>query len=399
MTSTDSTFRLFLLVACFDPSQHESGVFTCDSTYGSPLPCNRARLHQLSFFGLFHIRSSLRLLFGLSNFSLDFAGRHRLRRWILPIPTFPTCNLLTHFARCLQSFARRFDLERHSYQHTGQKPYECPTCHRQFIRQDYLKRHECGATGGGGSKKRESSASAQQAPAVAGLPGFDPSVSAAAMEGLQQIDLATLDIPTFIGSLNLPPPDLSRVPDIDPSEDPAGRSTEELEARIAELKSLLRGTKGQRDQIASLLAQSRNEAMGWMQAAAYFQGQLFAIAAHYGNGTPAAAAPSEEGSGPTTPALPPRPRPTKRARLSEPSADQVERAIRTARRSLPAPQPIIEEDDEPKRPRTAGPRRPGRKPKSNAPPWVGRPPNSFPSIIPTIEWKGWFFRFVFDDFH
>ncbi|ORX97275.1 hypothetical protein K493DRAFT_150666, partial [Basidiobolus meristosporus CBS 931.73] len=42
---------------------------------------------------------------------------------------------------CTKSFARKYDLDRHSRLHTGEKPYKCTFCNKGFARVDSRKRH------------------------------------------------------------------------------------------------------------------------------------------------------------------------------------------------------------------------------------------------------------------
>ncbi|KAI8058699.1 uncharacterized protein B0P05DRAFT_446009, partial [Gilbertella persicaria] len=42
---------------------------------------------------------------------------------------------------CSRSFARRYDVTRHSRIHTGAKPYICPCCSKGFARSDARIRH------------------------------------------------------------------------------------------------------------------------------------------------------------------------------------------------------------------------------------------------------------------
>ncbi|KAI8380732.1 hypothetical protein BD560DRAFT_310261, partial [Blakeslea trispora] len=42
---------------------------------------------------------------------------------------------------CKRSFARQYDVARHSRIHTGAKPYVCPCCLKSFARSDARIRH------------------------------------------------------------------------------------------------------------------------------------------------------------------------------------------------------------------------------------------------------------------
>ncbi len=56
-----------------------------------------------------------------------------------------TCNRLnkikTNNCFCGKSFGTKYEFERHQRSHTGEKPFKCTFCHKQFARNDYLKKH------------------------------------------------------------------------------------------------------------------------------------------------------------------------------------------------------------------------------------------------------------------
>ncbi|KAI8869019.1 hypothetical protein GQ42DRAFT_104924, partial [Ramicandelaber brevisporus] len=47
-----------------------------------------------------------------------------------------------HFPDCGARFSRVYDIRRHQFGHTSQRPHVCESCGHDFSRSDALKRHQ-----------------------------------------------------------------------------------------------------------------------------------------------------------------------------------------------------------------------------------------------------------------